>query len=407
VYAKKKSLTIMRLITLIILSLSILILASCDSKEITDKQSDSFIKFYGGPSLDYGVDVEQTSDGGYAILGTITTPDKGTDMCLILTNEFGNSISDIKYYGGGYDDKGTCLHMMDDGAFILMGSYQDSTSGNTHVYIVKTDNAGATLWEKIIEDEGSQEGYDLQVNNSGDLIIVGYTESGMATSATGNQKDIFQRFLNSEGDIIWEPGEIGFADNDVGHNILLGNEENIIVGNTKSRPVGTTRYRSFIIKTNLQGLPSSGFKTLFDTEMDYINYIRELPDGDFLVAGTIVTDNSTNICLMRIDQKSLDIIWSKTFDEIPYTYCTGMELNANEILILGTHEISGSASSMVLIKADLDGSLTNFTEYGLSSQIIGLAFALTDDNGFIFTGSSKTGDNSVITLIKTDSNGGF
>jgi hypothetical protein len=397
----------MRLITLLILSLSILIFVSCDNTEITDIQSDSFIKFYGGPSLDYGADVQQTGNGGYAILGTITTPDKGTDMCLILTDRFGNTIYDTKYYGGGYDDKGTCLYMMDDGAFILMGSYQDSTSGNTDVYIVKTDSEGTTLWEKIIKKDGNQEGYDLQVNSSGELIIVGYTESGIATSLTGSQKDIFQLFLNSEGDTIWEPKEIGFADNDVGHSILLGNEENIIVGNTKSRPVGTARYRSFIIKTNLQGLISSGFKTLFDTEMDYFNYIREFPDGDYLVAGTIVTDNSTNICLMRIDRKSLDIIWSKTFDEIPYTYCTGMELNANEILILGTHEISGSSSSMVLIKADLNGILTSFIEYGSSSQIRGSAFAITGDNGFIFTGSSKTGDNSVITLIKTNSNGEF
>ncbi len=397
----------MRLITPLILSLSILIYASCDRIEISDKQSDSFIKFYGGPSLDYGADVEQTGNGGYAILGTITTPDKGTDMCLILTNKFGNSISDTKYYGGGYDDKGICLHMMDDGAFILMGSYQDSTSGNTDVYIVKTNSAGATLWEKIIKEDGNQEGYDMQVNSSGDLIIVGYTESGISISATGNQKDIFQLFLNSEGDIIREPKAIGFDDNDIGHGIMVGTEENIIVGNTKSRPVGTTRYHSFIIKTNLLGSISSGFKTLFDTEMDYINYIRELPDGDYLVAGTIVTDNSTNICLMRIDKKSLDIIWSKTFNEIPDTYCTGLELSTNEILILGTHEISGSSSSMVLIKADLNGTLNNFIEYGLSSQIKGLAFAITGDNGFIFTGSSKTGDNSVITLIKTDSNGDF
>jgi hypothetical protein len=398
----------MRLITLIILSLAILIFVSCDSKEITEKQSDSFIKFYGGPSLDYGADVEQTGRGGYAILGTITTPDKGTDMCFILTDKFGNSISNTRYYGGGYDDKGTCLNITDDGAFILMGSYQDSTSGNTDVYIVKTDSEGATLWEKIIkDDDGNQEGYDLQVNNSGDLIIVGYTESSIANSATGNQKDIFQLFLNSEGDIIWKPRELGFADNDVGHSILLGNEENIIVGNTKSRPVGTTRYRSFIIKTNLLGSISSEFKTLFDTEMDYYNYIRELPDGDYLVAGTIVTDNSTNICLMKIDQQSLNIIWSKTFSDIPYTYCTGLELKTDEIFILGTHEISGSSSSMVLIKADLNGTLTSFIEYGLSSQIKGLAFDITGDNGFIFTGSSKTGDNSVITLIKTDSNGEF
>ena len=144
----------MRLTTFIILSFFLLMYLSCDKIEITDKQADSFVKFYGGPSLDYGVDVRQTSNGGYAILGTITTPDKGTDMCLIITDKYGNSVYDTKYFGGYYDDKGICLNMLDDGGLILMGSYQDSISGSMDVFIVKTDNSGVTQWEKIIKLEG-------------------------------------------------------------------------------------------------------------------------------------------------------------------------------------------------------------------------------------------------------------
>jgi len=397
----------MRSITFIILSFPLLIFLACDKIEITDKQSDSFVKFYGGPSLDYGVDVRQTVDGGYAILGTITTPDKGTDMCLIITDKYGNSESDTKYYGGAYDDKGICLRMLDDGGLILMGSYQDSITGNSDVYLVKTNSSGVTLWEKIItqEEDGNQEGYDLQVTSSGDFIIIGYTETDESSAAVSNQKDILQLFLNSEGDIIWQPKAFGFDDNDIGHGILVENEENIIVGNTKSRPVGTTKYRSFLIKTNKQGSISSGFKTLFDTEMDYINYIRTFPDGDYLIAGTIVTNNNTNICLVKINHENLEIVWQKSFDDIPDTYCTGVEVSTGEIVILGTREISGTASNIVLIETDLDGNTNNLIEYGVSSQVIGLGFDITDDNGFIFTGSSKTGDNSVIALIKTGSNG--
>ena len=391
----------MRSVTFIILSFFVLIYLSCDRDEITPEQSDSFVKFYGGPSLDYGVDVKQTGDGGYAILGTITTPDKGTDMCLILTDKYGNSVTATKYYGGAYDDKGICLRMLDDGGLILLGSYQDSITGNTDVLIAKTNSYGVSLWEKIIDMDGNQEAYDLQVTSSGNMIIIGYTET------TSNQRDILQLFINSDGDVIWRPTPIGFVDNDIGHGILVKNDENIIVGNTKSRPVGTTRYRSFLIKTNQLGSISSGFKTLFETEMDYINYIRTLPDGDYLIAGTIVINNSTNICLMKIDHQSLEIAWQKSFEDIPDTYCTGMEVNVNEINLLGTHEISGSASNIVLIQTDLDGSTKNLIEYEVSSQMSGSGFDITEDDGFIFAGSSKTGDNSVIALIKTKSNGEF
>ena len=401
----------MRSITIIIFLLFALIYLSCDRIEITSKQKESFVKFYGGPSLDYGADVKQTSDGKYAILGTMTTPDRGTDMCLILTDEYGNTRpnSNTRYYGGNYDDKGICLRVLNDNALVLMGSYQDSITGNMDIFLVKTSSSGDLLWTKIISDpenqeayDENQEAYDLQVTSSGDFLIVGYTE-------TNNQKDIFQVLLNSDGDIIRQPPRpIGFIpENDIGHGIQIEDDGYIIVGNTKSRPVGSTQYRSFIIKTNLLGAINSEFKTLFETELDYMNFIRVLPDNDYLVSGTIVSNNIPNIYLVKLDHQTREIIWEKTFTDLPDSYCTGLEIDNNEILILGTRRTSGSASNIVFIKTDLNGNVLNLSEYGLSGQMEGLGFDITEDNGYIFTGSSTTGDNSVITLIKTRNNGEF
>jgi hypothetical protein len=400
----------MRSIAFIIFSLSVLIYLSCDKTEITSIQSESFIKFYGGPSLDYGVDVKQTSDNGYAILGTISTPDKGTDMCLILTDEYGNSLpnSTTKYYGGNYDDKGACLRVLNDGGLILMGSYQDSITGASDIFLVKTNSSGALLWTKIISERGNQEAYDLQITGSGDFLIVGYTENGIASvNSTANQKDIFQLMLNSDGDSIFQPRPIGLGDDDIGHGVQIENDGYVIVGNSKSRPVGTMKYYSFIIKTNLLGSINSEFKTLFETEMNYKNYIRVLPDNNYLISGTIVSNSVPNICLMKINHQNREIIWEKTFNDLPNSYSTGLEIDNNEILILGTRKTAGTASGIVFIKTDLDGNILNLSEYGLSGQIEGLGFDITDDNGYIITGSNMAGDNSVITLIKTRSNGGF
>ena len=397
----------MRSIPVIIFILFALIYLSCDEDNITSNQSDSFVKFYGGPSLDYGADVKQTNNGGYAILGTISTPDKGTDMCLILTDEYGNSVSNTKYYGGNYNDKGICLRILNNNELILLGSYQDSITGNSNIFLVKTNIIGALLWTKLIrhDEDLNQEAYDLQITDSGELLIAGYTER---ESASGIQKDIFQLLLNSDGDIIWEPQPIGFGiDNDIGHSILIKDDGYIIVGNTKSRPVGTTHYQSFIIKTNLFGSISSAFKTLFETEMHYLNYIRKMPDNNYLISGTIVNNGIAYICMMKINYQNHQIIWEKTFDDILDSYCTGLQVENNTIIILGTRRTSGGASNVVLIKTDLNGSILSLNEYGLSGHMEGMGFDITDDNGFIFTGSNKTGDNSVITLIKTRDNGEF
>lgn len=401
----------MRLTTNIIFSLLLVLLfISCDEDEITHKQSESFIKFYGGPSMDYGVDVKETNNG-YAILGTISTADKGTDMCLILTDKYGNSIPDsnTKYYGGDYNDKGSCLLILDDGELILLGSYQDSITGDYDVFLVKTSSSGNLIWTKIISDDGNQEAYDLQINGSGNLLIVGYTENtGISLSTANNQKDIFLLLLNSDGDIIRKPPRpIGLGDNDIGQGIQIENDGYVIVGNTKSRPVGTANYNSFIIKTNLLGSINSEFKTLFETEVDYKNHIRVLPDNNYLISGTVVNNNIPNICIMKVNHQNREIIWEKTFDDLPDSHSTGLEVDNNEILILGTRNTAGSASSIVFIKTDLDGNTLNLSEYGLSGQMEGSGFDTTEDKGYIITGSNITGNSSVITLIKTRNNGEF
>ncbi len=400
----------MRSIAFIIFSLVVLINMSCDKIEITSKQSESFIKFYGGPSLDYGADVKQMPDGGYAILGTISTPDRGTDMCLILTDEYGNTLpnSATKYYGGDYNDKGTCLRIANDGGLVLMGSYQDSITGEFDIFIVKTSSSGDLIWSQVISEKGNQEAYDLQVTVSGDLLIVGYTENERnSLSVTGNQMDIYQLLIYSGGDSILKPRPIGFADNDIGHSIQPVNNGYVIVGNTRSRPVGTTQYYAFIIKTNLFGAINSEFKTLFVTEIDYRNYIRLLPDNNYLVSGTVVDNGIPGICLMKINYQNSEIIWEKRFVDLPDSYCTGLEVDNSEILILGTRKTTGSATSIVFIKTDLNGNILHLCEYGLSGQMTGSGFDITDDKGYIITGSNTTGDNSVIALIKTRNNGDF
>ena len=72
-------------------SIATLILVSCNKDfTISPEQADSFIKLFGSFQWDQGVDVKQTADGGYAILGTTTTPEKGTDLYLIKTDKYGN-----------------------------------------------------------------------------------------------------------------------------------------------------------------------------------------------------------------------------------------------------------------------------------------------------------------------------
>ena len=80
---------------------------SCrDDAVIKMDQSKSFVKFYGGIKDQEGMDIKQTPDEGFILLGSTTSfGNGGSDIYLIRVDQFGNEIwSDT--YGGPADDKG-------------------------------------------------------------------------------------------------------------------------------------------------------------------------------------------------------------------------------------------------------------------------------------------------------------
>ena len=64
-------------------------------------------KTYGGNVLEEGMEVQQTNDSGFIIVGNTNSFGSGSrDMYLIKTNSTGDT-SWTKTYGGIYEDKGT------------------------------------------------------------------------------------------------------------------------------------------------------------------------------------------------------------------------------------------------------------------------------------------------------------
>lgn len=409
----------MRYTTYIISFLLILINLSCDKDDITISQSESFIKFYGGPGSDNtGVDVKQTGNGGYAVLGTVSTPDNGTDMCLILTDEYGNSVSETKYYGGTSDDNGSCLSILDDGGLILLGSSQDTLTGTLDIFLVRTTSSGDSLWSRNYGGPGNEEAYDIKTDNSGNFVMVGYTDTydptGLITIDRPEKlAQVLLLKVDPDGNLITPViRPFGKRDiNDTGHSLEILDDGYLIVGNTISGSTqGDSRFYTFIAKIDFTGYPFGDLNTLFETQPDYINKFAFLPDGNILIAGTITSGTNTNIYLTKINYNSLnEKIWGNIIYPSENTYNTDLIIDGNEIILAGTRIVSGSISNILLIKTATDSVSTvlGLSEYGLSAQMESGGFDSTDDNGYIFTGSNINNGNSVIALIKARDNGDF
>ena len=92
--------------------------------------------------------VQQTNDGGYIIVGTIVTDGYNPDVWLIKTNQAGNILWD-RIFHGSLDEYGTdygrSVQQTIDGGYIITGSTKTSNYyGTSDIWLIKTDPYGNT-----------------------------------------------------------------------------------------------------------------------------------------------------------------------------------------------------------------------------------------------------------------------
>ncbi|PCI19292.1 hypothetical protein COB64_03945 [Candidatus Wolfebacteria bacterium] len=162
-------------------------------------------KRFGGANQDIGQDCEQTTDGGYIIIGTTTSfGDTLGDIYLVKTDSIGNLEWDATY-GEGNLDAGLSVSPTADGGYILGGSL---SKNGEFIWVIKTDSIGDTLWTTAI-DVNLDVGCFVEPSIDGGYIITTDKDN-----LTGNGKDGYIAKLDGVGAITWEHTYVGSSQND-------------------------------------------------------------------------------------------------------------------------------------------------------------------------------------------------
>lgn len=135
-------------------------------------------KTFGGSNEDIGKSVQQTTDGGYIITGHTNSFGNGkADVLFIKTDEEGDIIWN-QTYGGNDNDYGRSIQQTSDGGCIIAGSvngyYRDE---NADMLLIKTDENGNIIWYKQIGGPQYDDGRSVQQTSDGGYIITGETRS--------------------------------------------------------------------------------------------------------------------------------------------------------------------------------------------------------------------------------------
>jgi len=149
----------------------------------TDSQGqEEWNQTFGGSAPDAGYSVQQTEDGGYIIAGRLTNTGSNlaADVWLIKTDSQGQEEWNQTFGGGGNSSEhGNSVQQTTDGGYIIVGEQmkQESVHGGYDAWLIKTDSQGNEVWNQAIGGSDHDWGNSVQQTTDGGYIITGRTYS--------------------------------------------------------------------------------------------------------------------------------------------------------------------------------------------------------------------------------------
>jgi len=273
-------------------------------------------KSLGGTNSEEGNSIQQTSDGGYILAGEsnsndgdVTVNHGGDDIWIVKLDNSG-ALQWQKSLGGSEHEGAESIQQTTDGGFIVVGTSTsidgDITGGDAtgNIWVVKLNDTGVIQWQKSIGSTGGDRGYSVQQTNDGGYIVLGsvFYNDGDVTGHHGSfNNDYWVVKLNSTGTIQWQKcfgGTSGDGDDANGAAIKQTSDGGyIFAGSSYSNDGdvighhGTTGSLDYwIVKINSSGV-IEWQKSLGGSGDDYGYSIKQTTDGGYIVgAGTNSTD---------------------------------------------------------------------------------------------------------------------
>jgi pimeloyl-ACP methyl ester carboxylesterase len=348
-----------------------------------------------------GSSVQQTSDGGYIIVGTTSSNQVPPCVYLIKTNSVGNMQWQKTFSGSGDYDEGYSVQQTSDGGYIIAGAaytYYESPPGeifcSSDVYLIKTNSNGNMQWQKTFGGGGDDSGSSVRQTSDGGYIIAGNTGGSVYLVKT-----------NSAGDMQWQKTFDGYFGSSVQQTTDGGY---IIAGSTIS--FGDFNGDVYLIKTNSAG-NMQWQKTFGGHNGDFGYSVQQTTDGGYIITGE--TDSygvgEGDVYLIKTNSSG-DMQWQKTFggSNIDWGNSVWQTSNGGYIIAGETYRFdpyTGGNGSVYLIKTNSSGDMQWQKTFGGIYHDSGSSVQQTSDGGYIITGTAYTqvseySYNSKVYLIK-------
>jgi hypothetical protein len=401
--------------------LTVIFLTSCNK---TEDINNNILRLYGDALEDIGYGITRADDG-FIITGQLTEVARiGTNvidnagsvkkMGIIKTNLNGDVVWK-KMYGDQAANIGSKAVVLSDGSVVCVGYVVDKTTQLKDVFIVKTDNQGNAVTQKVFKtasDPSNQYGIDILKTATG-FLVLGVTDAeriaSTASDSTGNvagKKDILVMNLDNSLNEI-ESWAAGYPGNDDPVSIKPDLGGGYIVVATTDRSDKTSDKQSknniLLVKINSIGKFTQQ-RIIGGTAEENAADIEVLGDG-YLIVSTVgaeggqsgyVWELSQNIFAAPVYEHALTVANSSTFR------INAVSKYKTSYYVMAGQAGTGSSARMLVFITDDEGNLLeekSVISGGTGSQAVNDVIA--DDQGNIYAvGKNSYENNTMISLLK-------
>lgn len=358
-------------------------------------------KTYGGGNSDEASFIQQTKGGGYIVAGTTGSFAPRLDDLWVLKLKANGGIEWQKTYGGDDFDGASSIHQTRDGGYIVAGETHSFGVGETDFWVLKLRPDGSIEWERTYGGDRWDVPSSIQQTRDEGYIVAGYTGSFVP----GGQEtpDLWVLKLRPDGTVEWEK-IYGGDDWDSADSIQQTSDGGYIAAG-ETRSFGTGDVMDFwVLKLRPDGTVEWQ-KTYGGEHWDLAHAIQQTSDGGYIVAGEIeFAGRGDDAWVLKLRHDG-SVEWQKRYggDKPEGAHFIQQTRDGGYIVAGETESFGAGGADFWILKLEPDGSIdpscnfirdTSVSEKD-SSASVRVTRSLKDSNANPQNSSATIGDTNI------------
>ncbi len=269
--------------------------------KINPDGDEQWNKTFGGNYSEYANFVQQTQEGGYIVGGERANNSGISVYWLVKTDSSGNEEWNRTLGNDWVDD----MEQTSDGGYILAGTIYDYSVGRSDLWLIKTDSSGNEQWNRTLGGIERVLVKAVLESSDGGFIIAGETGSHYGDNPIG----ILLVKADANGYEEWNRTFTGI-DYYTPNSLAQTLDGSYIIAGIKETREDDAYYRDisdiWLIKTDSKG-NIQWYNGLGGSGKDSANFIQQTSDGGYIFAGSSssYSNGNTEFWLVKLESDQI------------------------------------------------------------------------------------------------------